>query len=99
MDSQIQMGIVYVIVLTTTFLTWKMIKDFYAPKFHKVFTHLIAVITASFMFLSSMSLFVPRNYQRGATAEVELSFLSIAIIIVMLAVIFYFFRYLPNKNK
>lgn len=99
MDTQIQMIIVLVIVMTSSIATWKMVKDFYKPKFHMIFAHLIAVITASFMFLSSMSLFVPRNYQRGLTPEIELSFTSIAIVVVMVAVIFFFFRYLPNRDK
>ncbi len=99
MDSQTQMIIVLIIVLTASFLTWKIVKDFYKERFHMVFTHLIAVTTASFMFLSSMSLFVPRNYQRGTSPEVEISFSAIAIVIAMLVVIFFFFKYLPNRNK
>ncbi len=99
MDQQVQMIIVYVIVFTVTFFTWKIIKDFYEPKFNKIATHLIAVFTSLFMFLSSMTLFVPRNYQRGITPEIEINFTSIATIIAMLAIIYFFFRYLPNKNK
>ena len=91
--------IVLIIVLVAAFLTWKMVKDFYITKFHKVFAHLIAVVTASFMLLSSMFLFVPKNYQRGAGPEVELSFTSIATIIVMLFVLYIFFKYIPAGKK
>jgi len=98
MESNPQMVIVLIIVMTASFLTWKMVKDFYKTKLHMVFTHLIAVTTASFMFLSTMTLFVPRNYQRGLTPEVELSFVSIAIVFVMVAAIFFFFKYLPSKR-
>ncbi len=99
MDQQIQMIIVYIIVFAATFFTWKVIKDFYEPKFHKLITHLIAVFTSLFMFLSTMTLFIPRNYQRGITPEIELNFSSVGIIVIMLSIIYFFFRYLPNKNK
>lgn len=89
---------VLIIVFTASFATWKMVKDFYITKMHTVFAHLIAIATASFMFLSTMFLFMPKNYQRGAGPEVELSFTSIAIIVLMLAVLFLFFKYLPGRN-
>ncbi|PLY06297.1 MAG: hypothetical protein C0625_10050 [Arcobacter sp.] len=90
--------IVLIIVFTASFLTWKMVKDFYITKFHKVFAHLIAVITASFMLLSSMFLFMPKNYQRGAGPDVEISIMSIVIVIVMVSVLYLFFKYIPNKK-
>lgn len=99
MDSQIQMTIVLIIVMSASFITWKIIKDFYKPKFNMVFTHLIAVATASFMFLSSMSLFIPKNYQRGATAEVELNLTSVLIVFAMIGMIYFIFKYLPNRNR
>ena len=92
MDTQIQMIIVLIITMTASFLTWKFVKDFYKPKFPMVFAHLIAVITATFMFFSSMSLFIPKNYQRGVTPEIEITFVSVAIVFAMVAVIFFFFR-------
>jgi hypothetical protein len=76
-----------------------MVKDFYITKLHKVFAHLIAVITSSFMLLSSMFLFLPKNYQRGAGPEVEITFIGIITVIVMLAVLYLFFKYVPNNKK
>ena len=90
--------IVLIIVLVAAFLTWKMVKDFYATKFHKVFAHLIAVITASFMLLSTMFLFMPKDYQRGVSPDVELSAMSIIIVVIMLCVLYLFFKYIPNKK-
>ena len=90
--------IVLIIVFVASFLTWKIVKDFYITKFHKVFAHLIAVITASFMLLSTMFLFMPKNYQRGVSPDVEISLMSIATVIVMVLVLYIFFRYIPNKK-
>lgn len=98
MDPQYQKIIVLIIVLAAAFLTWKMVIDFYITKLHKVFAHLIAVITSSFMLLSSMFLFMPKNYQRGAGPDVEISFMSIITILVMLAVLYVFFKYAPSKK-
>jgi hypothetical protein len=92
-------AIVLLIVIVSAVVTWKMVFDFYKPKFHRIFTHLIAVATASFMFMSTMILFVPKNYQRGATAEVEFSFMSLVTVIVMLAAIYLFFKYIPSRNN
>ncbi|AXX93073.1 hypothetical protein CPU12_13000 [Malaciobacter molluscorum LMG 25693] len=91
--------IVLVIVFVSAFITWKVIKDFYITKFHKVYAHLIAVITSCFMLLSTMFLFAPKNYQRGQTPEVDLSFISIASVFAMVAVIYILFKYIPSKNK
>ncbi|XPV69314.1 MAG: hypothetical protein ACNI25_01760 [Halarcobacter sp.] len=91
--------IVLVIVFTASFITWKMVKDFYKDKFHMVFAHLIAIITASFMLLSTMFLFMPKNYQRGVGPEVELSVQSVLIVIVMVLVLYLFFKYLPGKKS
>ncbi len=99
MEPQYEKIIVLIIVLVAAFLTWKMVKDFYATKIHKVFAHLIAVITSSFMLLSSMFLFMPKDYQRGASADVELSLMGVVTVIVMLAVLYVFFKYIPNKDN
>ena len=99
MEPQYEKIIVLTIVLMAAFLTWKMVKDFYITKLHKVFAHLIAVITSSFMLLSSMFLFLPKNYQRGTGPEVEITFTGIITVIVMLAVLYLFFKYVPNNNK
>lgn len=98
MEPQYEKIIVLIIVLSASFITWKMVKDFYSTKFHKVIAHLIAVITSSFMLLSTMFLFMPKNYQRGAGPEVELSFMSIVTVVVMVAVLYVFFKYAPNKE-
>ena len=92
-----------IIVMIITFfaagLTWKMIFDFYKTKLHKVFSHLIAVITASFMLLSTTFLFMNKNYQRGGDEpEMILSLSSVGILFIMLFVIFIFFRYIPSKK-
>lgn len=99
MEPQYEKIIVLIIVLTAGFMTWKMVKDFYITKLHKVFAHLIAVITSSFMLLSSMVLFMPKNYQRGTGPEVELSLMGIVTIVVMLAVLYLFFKYVPQQKE
>ncbi|AXH13033.1 hypothetical protein [Halarcobacter bivalviorum] len=91
--------IVLIIVFTASFITWKIIKDFYKQRFHMIFAHLIAIVTSSFMLLSTMFLFMPKNYQRGMGPEVELSFNSIAIVFVMVFVIYMLFSYLPNRKR
>ena len=99
MEPQYEKIIVLLIVLMAGFLTWKMVKDFYITKMHKIFAHLIAVATASFMLLSTMFLFMPKNYQRGAGPDVELSFMSVFTVLVMLAVLFVFFKFSPQGTK
>ena len=91
--------IVLLIVLGSGILTWKMVFDFYKTKFHRIFAHLIAVATGSFMFLSSMLLFVPTNYQRGSGPEVEFSITSLLTVVVMVLAIYVLFKYLPQRNK
>lgn len=99
MEPQVEKIIVLIIVLSASVATWKLVKDFYMTKFHKIFAHLIAVITSSFMLLSSMILFVPKNYQRGMGPEVELSFMGVMTVVVMVAVLYLFFKYIPNSKK
>ena len=99
MEPQYEKIIVLTIVLMAAFLTWKMVKDFYITKLHKLFAHLIAVITSSFMLLSSMFLFMPKNYQRGAGPEVEITFTSILTVVVMLGVSYLFFKFVPSNKK
>ncbi len=92
--------IVLIIVFTASFITWKIIKDFYITKFHMIFAHLISIVTASFMLLSSMFLFVPKNYQRGISPEVELSTISIVSVVIMVLVIYFLFKFIPTRyNK
>ena len=99
MEPQYEKIIVLVIVLLAGFITWKLVKDFYITKMHKVIAHLIAVATSSFMLLSTMFLFMPKNYQRGTGPEVELSFMSIITVVVMVAVLYVFFKYSPQGTK
>ena len=100
MEPKYEEMIALVIVITAAILTWKMVKDFYIKKIHKIFAHLLAVITASFMLLSSMFLFMPKNYSRGAGPEVEITFVGVLTVVVMLAVLYVFFKFVPNnKNK
>lgn len=99
MEPQYEKIIVLLIVLMAAFITWKMVKDFYITKIHKLFAHLIAVITSSFMLLSSMFLFMPKNYQRGAGPEVEITFTAILTVLVMLGVLYLFFKFVPNNKK
>jgi hypothetical protein len=99
LEPQYEKIIVLLIVLTSAFLTWKMVKDFYITKIHKVFAHLIAVITSSFMLLSAMFLFMPKNYQRGIGPEVEINVMSIITIIIMLGVLYLFFKFIPDNKK
>ncbi|MFK2822537.1 hypothetical protein ACOJTA_08475 [Malaciobacter sp. WC5094] len=99
MDPQYEKIIVLLIVLSAAFITWKMVKDFYITKLHRVFAHLLAVVTSSFMLLSTMFLFMPKNYQRGAGSEVELSLMSVITVVVMVAVLYIFFKYAPQSKK
>ncbi len=99
MEPNIEKIIVLTIVLTASFITWKLVKDFYIKKLHKAITHLLAVVTASFMLLSTMFLFMPKDYKRGAGPEVELSFMSIATVVVMVAVLYIFFKYVPQDKE
>ena len=99
MEPNIEKIIVLTIVLTASFITWKLVKDFYITKLNKAITHLLAIVTASFMLLSSMFLFMPKDYQRGSSAEVELSLISIATVVVMVAVLYIFFKYVPQNKE
>ncbi|MGB7402639.1 MAG: hypothetical protein WA916_08660 [Arcobacter sp.] len=91
--------IILILTLVSALLTWKMVFDFYKTKIHKVITHLIAVITASFMLLSTTFLFMNKNYQRGSgDPQMILSFSSVGILIVMLLILYLFFRYIPSRK-
>jgi len=99
MEPNYEKIVVLIIVFTASFITWKIIKDFYKERFHMIFAHLIAIVTSSFMLLSTMFLFVPKNYIRGQGPEVELSLDSILIVFVMVFIIYLLFSYLPNRKK
>ncbi|MGM0518893.1 MAG: hypothetical protein ACQERD_04525 [Campylobacterota bacterium] len=99
MEPNIEKIIVLTIVLTASVITWKLVKDFYITKLNKAITYLLAVITACFMLLSSMFLFMPKDYQRGSSSEVELSLMSVVTVIVMVAVLYIFFKYVPQNKE
>ena len=89
----LEAAIVQVIVITASIITWKLVKDFYAQRFHKILSHLIAIATASFMLISTMTLFVPKNYQRGVTPEFEFSINSVMIVIGMVGILYILLKY------
>lgn len=96
MNDQI---IIMILVFGSGLLTWKIIFDFYKTKLHKVFTHLIAVMTGSFMLLSTTFLFMNENYQRGSgDPQMILSTKSIATTVIMLLVIYILFRFIPSRR-
>lgn len=96
MNNQI---IIMIITLVAAFLTWKMVYDFYKTRLHKVLTHLIAVMTGSFMLLSTTFLFMNKNYQRGTDEpQMLLSLQSVGTVVVMLLVLYFFFKILPNRK-
>lgn len=93
-----------ILIMMVTFIaagvTWKLVFDFYKTKLHKVFTHLISVLTASFMLLSTTFLFMNKEYQRGGEQpEMVLSAQSLGILFIMLFIMYIFFRYIPSRKK
>ena len=92
-------AIVLLISLSAAFITWKLIKDFYSKNLHNLFAHIIAIITATFMFLATMILFVPKNYEKGVTPEVEFSFASFASVFTMVVILYILFKVLPSRKK
>ncbi len=92
-------AIVLVVTLLSSFFTWKMVKDFYITKFHMLFAHIIAIMTATFMFVSIMLLFASKEIQTDRTKEVEFSFEALLFAILMTGIIYFFFKYLPSRKK
>lgn len=90
--------IVFIITFTAAFITWKLVYDFYKQRFHKIFAQLIAVITASFMLMSSMILFAPSNYIRGISPEVEITPTAILSVVGMITVLYVLFKYILVKK-
>jgi len=90
--------IVFIITFTAAFITWRLVFNFYKQRFHGVFTHIIAILTATFMFIASMILFAPKNYVRGVTPEVEISAMSILSVVAMVAILYLFLKYMPAKK-
>lgn len=90
--------IVLIVTFTAAFITWKLVFDFYTQRFHKVFAHVIAIVTASFMFISSMILFAPSNYVRGVSPEVEITLTAILSVVAMVGVLYVLFKHILVKK-
>jgi len=89
-----------VLIFAATGITFKTIKGFYIQTFSSVVSTLIAAITSLMMFFSGMILFYPKKYARGTTAsEVDLTITNVAILVIIVAVIYYLFKYRPSQNK
>ena len=91
-------AIVLFITMFASFLTWKFVKDFYISKFHMLFAHIIAIMTATFMFLSTILLFAVKDFKRGEE-EIVFSLSSFVIVIFMVGTIYVLFKYLPSRKK
>jgi len=92
--------IVMVLIFAATGITFKTIKSFYSQTFSVMIATVIAAITSVMMFFSGMLLFYPKEYARGTTAsEVDLTITNVALLVVIVAVIYYFFKYKPSQKK
>ena len=92
--------IVMVLIFAATGITFKTIKSFYSQTFSVMIATVIASITSVMMFFSGMLLFYPKEYVRGTTAsEVDLSITNVVILVIIVAIIYYLFKYKSSKNK
>lgn len=92
--------IVMVLIFAATGITFRTIKDFYLQSYSTVVSMLIATITSLFMFISGMMLFWPKEYIRGtASSEVDLSITNVAVLVLIVCVIYYLFKYRPSQNQ
>lgn len=86
--------IVMILIFAATGITFKSIKTFYLQTYSTVVSTVIAAFTSIMMFFSAMILFYPKNYERGSSgSEVDLSITNVAILFLLVALIYYFFRY------
>ncbi|NQY94640.1 MAG: hypothetical protein HRT43_10770 [Campylobacteraceae bacterium] len=91
--------IVMVLIFAATAITFKTIKSFYLLTYSSVVSTIIAAITSVMMFFSGMILFYPKDYQRGSnTSEVDLTIPNVALLVVIVCVIYYFFKYRPSQK-
>ena len=91
--------IVMVLIFAATGITFKTIKSFYLLTYSSVVSTIIAAITSVMMFFSGMILFYPKDYQRGSnTSEVDLTIPNVALLVVIVCVIYYFFKYRPSQK-
>ncbi len=92
--------IVMVLIFTATGITFRTIKSFYLQSYSNIVSTLIAAITSLMMFFSGIILFYPKEYTRGTSAsEVDLSITNVAVLVVIVCIIYYFFRYRPSQNN
>lgn len=92
--------IVMVLIFASTAIVFNSIKSFYLQTYSAVVATVIAAITSVMMFFSGMMLFYPKEYTRGTNAsEVDLSIINVAILVLIVGVIYYLFKYKPSRNK
>lgn len=92
--------IVMILIFASTGIVFNSIKSFYLQTYSAVVATVIAAITSVMMFFSGMMLFYPKEYTRGTNAsEVDLSIINVAILVLIVGVIYYLFKYKPSKNK
>ncbi len=91
--------IVMILIFAATAITFKSIKSFYLRSYSAVVATIIAAFTSIMMFFSGVILFYPKNYSRAAgSSEVDLNITNIAILVVLVAVIYYFFKYKSSQK-
>ncbi len=90
--------IILIIAFIAAVVTWKLLFDFYKNRFHTIFVNIIASIAAVFMFITSITLFAPRNYQQNTPVEVQLEFMPILTIFTMVAILYILFKYILRKK-
>lgn len=90
--------VVMVLLFASAFFTWKWIKEFYQRNHGMILSHLVAIVTALFMFISSLILFLPKPELGHGPNDMDLNPINFVIIITMLGIIFYFFKYKPARE-
>ena len=99
-DILMEVLIVMVLIFGATAITFKSIKSFYLQSYSTVVSTVIAAFTSIMMFFSGVILFYPKNYSRAAgSSEVDLAVTNVAILVIMVAIIYYFFKYRPSRNQ
>mgnify|MGYP000140758485 CR=1 FL=1 len=92
--------IVMILIFAATGIVFRSIKNFYLGTYSTVISTVIAAITSIMMFFSGMMLFYPKQYTRGTTAsEVDLTITNVAVLVLVVAVIYYLFTYRSLQKK
>jgi len=92
--------IVMILIFAATGITFKIIKSFYVRTYSPVVSTVTAAFSSIMMFFSGMILFYPKEYTRGTEAsEVDLSIINVAILLLVVATVYYFFKYRPSQNQ